>query len=212
MFTGLIEESGTIENISKFGDGLRFKIKAGKVLEDTKVDDSISINGVCLTVVEKSKNYFTVEAVEETLKKTTLGNLKVGEKINLERSIKLSDRLGGHLVQGHVDGIGKIVGRKKLKSSVILNIEIPSQLAKYMIDRGSIAIDGISLTIVKTENNLMTLSIIPHTLELTTLSWKKEGDTVNIEVDLIAKYVEKLLDGESKENKITIEWLKKRGY
>ncbi len=210
MFTGLIEDIGKITAIKKIGDGVRFTIEAGK-LDDIGIDDSVAVNGCCLTAVAVSANTFEVEAVEETLKKTTLGGFAVGTHVNLERAMRLSDRLGGHLVLGHVDGVGHILSIEERSTSWWISIDVPAQLEKYLIHVGSITIDGISLTVAELKNNIVSVSIIPHTWQVTTLGKRQVGDKVNIEADLIGKYVEKLLLKKAEPSRITEEWLKEKG-
>jgi riboflavin synthase len=210
MFTGLIEEIGKIDSIVQIAGGKRLKIEASKVLDDLKIDDSVAINGVCLTVVKIDDNGFWADAVGATLDKTTLTNLYQGYIVNLERAVLLSSRLGGHLVQGHVNGIGTITKIEKLGENYFVEVEIPSNLNKYLIDEGSIAIDGISLTIAKLTNSKAGFSIIPHTWKNSNLAVKNIGDKVNIETDVIAKYVEKLLT--NKKDTFSEEWFKKIGY
>jgi riboflavin synthase len=193
MFTGLIEEIGKINSTRPLGNGLRITIEAYKIMDDVKVDDSISINGACQTVVSKTNNTFTVEAVEETLKKTTLTNFKFGKKINLERALKLSDRLGGHIVQGHVDSTGKVISIQPLSAGILLWIQFPSEFSKYIVKHGSICIDGVSLTVADLEQNKFMVSIIPHTWNVTTLVDLKPNTEVNLEFDIIGKYVENLV-------------------
>lgn len=211
MFTGLIEEIGKIEQLQKHRGTLRLTIAAEETLKDLATDDSIAINGVCLTVVEFSKSNFQVEAVEETLSKTTLGSLKTGNQVNLERSLRFSDRMGGHFVQGHVDAVGEVTAVQTQDGGTLLSITLPSHLLKYVISEGSIAIDGVSLTIARLKDNEITISLIPHTLEKTTLVNLKAGDGVNIEVDLIGKYVERILT-KPNQSKISEEWLHEMGY
>jgi len=216
MFTGLIEEIGKIERIVSLNGGLQFTVHADLVLSDLKIGDSISIDGACLTVVSKSKTTFDVEAVEETLKKTTLGHLKVGDMVNLERSVQVGERLGGHFVQGHIDGIGEVVGTEERLSSWIYTVRIPEEFCRYTVPAGSIAINGVSLTIAEVDGCEISISIIPHTYQQTTFKQLKTGDKVNLEFDLIGKYVERLigpnLTQQLRRSKITGEWLKELGY
>ena len=193
MFTGIIEELGTVIAIKQLGTSHRIEISAEKVLEELKVDDSITVNGVCQTVVGRTSSSFEVISVAETLSKTTLSSLKVGEKVNLERAATPVTRLGGHLVSGHIDGMAVVEKIVPLDGSSEVFIRLPKQFAKYVIARGSIAIDGISLTVAEKEDDLIKLAIIPHTSELTTFGVLREGDRVNIELDQIAKMVEQLL-------------------
>jgi riboflavin synthase len=211
MFTGLIEETGKIKLLKPFGDGIKISISAKVVLKDMQIGDSININGVCLTAVGSGKDLFEVEAVEETLKKTNLGRLKINDKVNLERSLTLNKKLGGHFVLGHVDATGKITGIKKLASSYIVTISYPKEFSNYIINVGSIAVDGISLTIAGFDENQFSVSIIPYTWQSTNLSLRKTGDDVNLEFDVLGKYVARLL-GKDKHEKITEEWLRDLGY
>ncbi len=213
MFTGLIEEIGKIKSISVIPGGRRLRISAGKIFDDLKVDDSVSVNGICLTAVKIDKNEFECEVVGVTLSKTTLKDFKTNDEVNLERAVRLADRLGGHLVQGHVNGIGSIKKISKLGDNYYIEINFPDELKKYIIDEGSIAVDGISLTVARIENNTCGLSIIPHTWNNTILKNKHEGNAVNIETDVIAKYVEKLLTNTGKsDDRFTDTWFKKLGY
>ena len=214
MFTGIIEEIGKIERITPIAGGMKIKIHAEKIIVDVVVNDSVCIDGVCLTVTEKSKNSFLVDAVGATLEKTTFHNIKADASVNLERSVRLSDRLGGHLVQGHVNGIGNISEIKKLGENYLVKIIVPEELEKYLIKEGSIAINGISLTIADLNRNEISISIIPHTWQNTNLKDKEAHDKVNVEIDILAKYVEKLLtrNHNSSEKNITESWLKEIGY
>ena len=214
MFTGIIEETGEIKKVLPIAGGKRIYISASKILDDVSIDDSVCINGVCFTVIKKENDGFWIDAVGETLKKTTFSNLRYPSLVNLERSLRLNDRLGGHFVQGHVNGIGTISEIVKRGENYLLKIDVPESLEKYLINEGSIAIDGISLTIAFTEKDRVNISIIPHTWQNTTLQFKNIGDSVNIEVDVIAKYVEKLITKNkiTGNNKITESWLKEIGY
>lgn len=212
MFTGIIEEIGKIEEISKHGRNLKLRVKAPKILTDLKVGDSMNINGACQTVIATDGNSFTVEAVEETLRKTNLGELKRNDAVNLERAVRLSDRIGGHLVTGHIDCVGEIKSIAKKEGSFLYEFELPEKYVAYLVEKGSVAVDGISLTVVEVKENSFTISIIPFTLENTTLGKKKLGDLVNIETDLIGKYVEKILTSKKDKFEITEEWLKERGW
>lgn len=214
MFTGLIEEIGKIKKISTINGGISIDITASKISDDLKVNDSVAVNGVCLTVVKGVADYFTVQAVGETLKKTTLVGLKENQVINLERALKLSDRLGGHLVQGHVNGIGTVSNIRKLGENYFLEVEIPHNLTKYLIDEGSIAIDGISLTIAKLTGSKVGVSVIPHTWKNTNLNSLNTGSKVNIETDVIAKYIEKLLYNKNQNDSepFSQKWFEDMGY
>jgi len=210
MFTGLIEEIGTIENIVRQQDKMNLSIKAKKILTDTKIDDSISINGICLTVVDIKTNSFAVQAVRETMRKSTIANWRKGEFVNLERAMKINDRLGGHIVQGHIDGIGTIDKITKLSDALELEIILPTGKNAYTIEKGSIAIDGISLTIAKKARDKIRIAVIPHTLNNTILKDKKVNDKINIEFDFFAKYIQNYLDGTK--GVLTESKLKSWGY
>ncbi len=219
MFTGIVEETGTIERILSSGGGLRFAIGAESVISDLKAGDSISVDGACLTVVGVSPGAFEVEAAEETLKKTTLGNLNVRDIVNLERSMLSGGRLGGHIVQGHVDGVGEIVGYEEREGSWMFKVRIPEEFCQYVITQGSIALNGVSLTVAEINplrENEITFSIIPYTYQHTTFKKMKGGDKVNLEFDVIGKYVKRFLEptltGKEGKSKITSEWLKELGY
>lgn len=192
MFTGLIQDTGTIQTITNNREGREFVIRTNLITE-IKIDDSIATNGVCLTATKISGDTYTCQAIPMTLEKTNLGKLQEGDKVNLELSLRAQDRLGGHMVQGHVNGVGQIIDIKDMGKTWEFRVSFPSELRKYMISEGSIAIDGISLTIARLSDSELTLAIIPHTLEKTTLGSKKIGDSVNVEVDMVAKYIENFL-------------------
>ncbi len=208
MFTGIIEETGKIQSITKD----KIVIECSKVLENTKLGDSISVNGVCLTVVELLTKGFTADISPETSKITILHKLKNGDIVNLERAMKADGRFGGHIVSGHVDGLGKIINCEKKNDFFELNIDLPTNLAIYIIKKGSITINGISLTIAEIKNNTIKIAIIPHTFENTNLSFLKNGDFVNIEVDILAKYVEKFLLTSDNKSRISLEYLQEHGF
>jgi riboflavin synthase len=193
MFTGLVEEIGTIRSIESKGDGRKFQINASKILTDISVDASISVEGVCLTVVAFTSEYFEVIAVEETLKKTTLGLFTEGMEVNLERAVLVTDRLGGHIVQGHVDCVATVVSSVELTTSWEFSFLLEEQYLQYIIPVGSICINGISLTVASISGNVFSVAIIPHTYSATTIHNLVIGKTVNIEFDIIGKYVERLL-------------------
>lgn len=217
MFTGIIEEVGILEEIIT-GNGFGImKVKCSKVLEDTKIGDSIATNGVCLTVREKDAFSFSADVMGETLAKTNLGSLKIGDKLNLERALRLSDRLGGHIVSGHIDGIGEIVSIAEQSDGTWLTISAPQEVLKYVIYKGSISIDGISLTVAYVDNEAFKVSVIPHTLENTILHNKKINSKVNLECDLVGRYIEKLFspkdeNEENNKSNISIEFLKNNGF
>ena len=213
MFTGIVEEIGKIAKTNPIAGGLSIKITSNKILDDVKVNDSICIDGVCLTVTKLDDSAFWVDAVGATLEKTTFINVGSSESVNLERSVRLNDRLGGHLVQGHVNGVGTISDIQKLGENYLLKIVVPENLEKYLINEGSIAVNGISLTIADLHKNIISISVIPHTWQNTNLKYKKINDKVNIEIDVLAKYVEKLLSrNNTSEKNITETWLKEIGY
>ncbi len=193
MFTGIVEEKGTIQKIVKFGDGLEFTISCTIVLKGLRIDNSICVNGVCLTVVRHTSKTFSIQAVHETLTKTNLGKLKKGSHVNLERSVRLNDRLGGHIVQGHVDGTGTVKRIQVLDKSWLYTIAYPSKFRKYIIPVGSVTVDGVSLTVARIGQSQMTIAIIPYTYDHTVFQDYHVGSAVNIEFDVIGKYLESLI-------------------
>lgn len=193
MFTGMVEELGTLDQILKGPRSARLRIAAAKVLEGVKIGDSIAVNGVCLTVVSFDRSSFSVDVMAETLARSSLGDLRPGEKVNLERALRLGDRLGGHFVSGHIDGVGKIQSQNELDIALVTEITAPRGVLKYVLVKGSIAVDGISLTVVEVKERSFTVSLIPHTAKMTTLGLKKTGDPVNLEGDIIGKYIERLM-------------------
>ena len=212
MFTGLIEEIGKINKISSVTEGICLQIAAQRVIEDLMPDHSVSVNGVCLTATRVEKSYFEVTAIKETLARSTLTEVKIGQSVNLERAMRLGDRLGGHLVQGHVDGVGKVIAVTSNGKSKIVEIEIPQHLCNYTIEKGSIAIDGVSLTIASIQKNRIQISIIPYTLNHTILQFCRKGILVNIEVDMIGKYIERMIQNKESKEKIDEAWLRSLGY
>lgn len=196
MFTGIIVELGKIHEVRKLAQGARLKVFSKKLIDNSNIGDSISVNGVCLTICEmdKSKNIISFDVSHETLQKTTLGELKKDEYVNLEPALTLNTRLGGHLVSGHVEGIGKIRKIEKIGNDLKIEIEAPEEILRYCIKKGSITVDGISLTIVDILSDSFTVVVIPHTANMTTIGLKKVGDKVNLESDIIAKYVEKFVN------------------
>jgi riboflavin synthase len=220
MFTGIIEGQGNIAAIRSSGQGNRVTIEAGFSLDQTKVGDSISVNGACLTAVKIEDRRFEVDVSPETLKTTIFDQAKVGDRVNLERAMRFSDRIDGHLVSGHVDGTGILKQREILGNAIIVTIEAAESLTRYMIAKGSVALDGISLTINSSNADSFSISIIPHTAKLTTIGTKNRGDRVNIETDMIGKYVERFLSGVSQTGKDQIlkrstidqEYLLKTGF
>lgn len=187
MFTGIIEELGVVKNIINRGNATSLEIKADKVLEDTKIGDSIAVNGVCLSVIKKDSHYLTFEVIPQTLKLTNLGSLQVSEKVNLERALKVGDRLSGHFVIGHIDTIGLLRKKTYISNNLCFEITVGIQFMKYIVPKGSIAVDGVSLTIVDKKSNTFSVYIIPYTFKNTTLGFKGPSDKVNIEFDILAK-------------------------
>ena len=219
MFTGIIEGLGTISKITPAGQGKQFVVNADFVLDQTKIGDSIAVSGACLTVVMIEKDRFHVDVSPETLAKTTLGKAKVGHRVNLERALRLSDRIGGHLVAGHVDGLGSIRQKRRMGNSVVITIDVPESITRYMIKKGSVAVDGISLTINDFSRDRFEVSIIPHTAKMTTIDMSKIGDLVNIETDMIGKYVERFVLEKKSSNKeektadsVNIQFLAETGF
>ena len=215
MFSGIIETVGSIRTLNKDAKGARIAIEAPGVLDGVQLGDSIALNGVCITVVDFDESNFEADLSVETLRRTNLGELVVGDRCNLERAMALGERLGGHLVSGHVDGVGRILGRKPEGDSIWLTFEAPVEVMRYVVYKGSIAVDGISLTVAACDDETFSVSIIPHTSEQTTLTEKKDGAAVNLEADLIGKYVEKLLapHADSRiQGGVTMEKLREQGY
>lgn len=215
MFTGIIEELGKIASLEKRADGAKIKIAAKTVCEGTNEGDSIAVNGVCLTALEITPNSFTADVSGETLDKSTLGNLKTGSKVNLERAVTPATRLGGHIVQGHVDARGKFLGANQEGDFWTVKIGFPREIGQYLVYKGSVSVEGISLTIAELKDGHFEIAVIPKTWELTNLSSLKTGDAVNLEADVIAKYVERiLLYGKTAEKSegVTMEKLKKMGF
>lgn len=208
MFTGIIEELGKILSITQS----KITVECATVLEGTKLGDSIAVNGVCLTVVDISSNSFVADVSPETFRVTALGEIQSGNFVNLERAMSANGRFGGHIVSGHVDGLGKFVSCVKNKDFYDLKIELNPEQAKYTIHKGSITINGISLTIAGMNKNLINIAVIPHTYENTNLKHLKNGDFVNIEVDMIAKYVEKFLSTSDNKSRINLEFLQEHGF
>ena len=220
MFTGIIEATGTIESIQKQSGDAKIRINVGELdMDDVALGDSIACNGVCLTAVEFSDQYYVADISAESLRLTTLGDLKLGSKVNLEKALTPTTRLGGHLVSGHVDGIGEVVSVEKDARSVVYKVKAPVEIAHYIAKKGSICVDGISLTVNEVENDEFSLNLVPHTLKETTAESYKVGSLVNLEVDLLARYLERLLTGRmsteqqvEKPTKITEAFLTKNGF
>lgn len=215
MFTGIIEEIGIIKNVKKDNKSSIITIQGKKIFEDINIGDSISVNGVCLTVTTFSNEIFTADVMNETLSRSSLGSLKNGSYVNLERAMPASGRFGGHVVSGHIDGTGKVIKIERDSNATWYTVTVENRLMKYIVEKGSIAIDGISLTVAKVNENSFSVSIIPHTSQETILSHRLVGDIVNIENDVIGKYVEKLITFEKNkkdESNITMDFLIKNGF
>jgi len=217
LFTGIIEEKGRLVSRAGSPGGVELSIKARRVLEGTRVGDSIAVNGVCLTVTGLGRDLFTARVMPETLRKTNLYRLPPGSPVNLERALALGDRLGGHLVSGHIDGVGRISRKRAEGIALVYTVQAPAPLLRYIIPKGSVAVDGVSLTVIDVEEGGFSFSLIPHTARETTLGELEVGAEVNLETDLIGKYVEKLLQPmasqeEAKERGITVEYLLQNGF
>ncbi len=214
MFTGLIEDIGTVAQLQPISQGLALGIGSKVITDDLNLGDSVAVNGVCLTVTQFSGAHFTVKAVQETLDRSTLGGLKIGGNVNLERAIRFGDRMGGHFVQGHVDGTGVILRKEKIGSAYWFDISVPAEFDRYIIYKGSIAVDGISLTVARKSVGSISISVILHTYQNTNLHYLSVNDRVNIELDMMAKYIENLLNhkGEKQKSTITETWLLKQGF
>ncbi len=213
MFTGIIEELGKIASLEKHSEGAKIKIAANVVTNDTNEGDSIAVNGVCLTALDVKKDSFTADVSQETLDKSTLGKLKSGAKVNLERAVTPNTRLGGHIVQGHVDSRGKFVSAVQIGDFWTVRVSFPKDIGQYLVYKGSVSVEGISLTIAELKNDYFEIAVIPKTWELTNLSSLNSGDEVNLEADVIAKYVERiLLYGKREMSEITMEKMQKLGF
>jgi len=214
MFTGIIEEVGRVNRIAEKNGGRRITVSSSRLVKELKQGDSIAVSGVCLTAVEIMPKSFSADLAQETWKRTSLSRIKKDTPVNLELPMRADGRFGGHIIQGHVDGTGKFVALEKIPGAEDhwLRIETPTALTRYVILKGSLAIEGISLTVAEIEGMKVTAAIIPHTVKMTNLSSLKSGDPVNLEVDMIAKYVEKMMKGEKENSTITIENLVKAGF
>lgn len=212
MFTGIVEEVGKIKNIKRGAKSALVEVGATMVLSDVKEGDSIAVNGVCLTVTGFTESSFTADVMRETMERSSIGNLNVGSMVNLERAMAADGRFGGHIVSGHIDGTGKIIEIQRDEISTWYKIQASEKILKYIIEKGSIAIDGISLTVAQVTDNFFKVSVIPHTSANTVLPTKRVGDFVNLENDCIGKYVEKLLSTAKEETGITWEFLLKNGF
>ena len=199
MFTGLVAELGSVEKLAQQGNSFHLTVAATKVMQNLKIGDSVAVNGVCLTVVHLGDASFTADVMPETVRLTNIGLLHAGDRVNLERTLRLCDGLDGHIVSGHVEGLGTIASRRPDGIAMVVTITTPPELLKYIIKKGSIAIDGISLTVTEVTETSFSVSLIPHTAKETTLGFKDVGDRVNLETDIIAKYVERMLGFQKKE-------------
>lgn len=212
MFTGIIEEIGKIQGIQKRANSAALSVEASEIMQDSYLGDSIAVNGVCLTVTSVFPNGFTADVMHETLNRSSLGSMRIGSFVNLERAMPANGRFGGHIVSGHIDGTGTISDIRRDDNAVWYTIKAPSSILRYIIEKGSIAIDGISLTVAMVDNDSFSVSVIPHTASITTLSHHRIGDSVNLENDCIGKYVERLMTKEIQNNNITAEFLVKHGF
>lgn len=213
MFTGIVEDKGRVVRVESKGRGRRLILQIPHKLTDIQPGDSININGVCLTVTEKKEELFQFDLSEETITKSTLGGLREGDSVNLERALRFTDRLGGHIVTGHIDGIGTVVDQRRDGEFIHLTVKLPREVLPYVVPKGSIAIDGVSLTVNQLREDEVQISIIPFTLERTNLIEKKVGDRVNIEADILGKYVESILRQREKESKgLSLSFLKEHGF
>jgi len=229
MFTGLIAELGTAERLAEGSTSCQLTVRAQKILPGVKIGDSIAVNGVCLTVVHLQGNRFTADVMPETVRRTTLRQLQPGDRVNLEKALRPTDGLDGHIVQGHVEGVGTIREIAPEGNALVYHIETPKELLRYIVEKGSVAIDGISLTVTETDDTGFSVSLIPHTAKMTTLGYKSVGDSVNLETDILARYVEKMLGlqktadglpdsrrteiaGENSEDRLTEAFLRQHGF
>ena len=216
MFTGIIEEQGTIRSLTVSGSSGRICVSAEKVLEGTRIGDSIAVNGICLTVVSLSPDSFTADVMAETIRRSSLGEIRRGDSVNLERAMAASSRFGGHIVSGHIDGTGIIESLKREENAVWVTVKASPEILRYIVEKGSIAIDGISLTVAYVDENCFKVSVIPHTGSETTLLKRSAGDRVNLETDIIGKYTEKLLGLSAKKEEngsaLTMDRLRDLGY
>ena len=217
MFTGLVEELGRVKAITRGTKSVRLTVTSHTVTSDVKIGDSIAVNGTCLTVVGYAENWFTADVMPETVESTAIASFQIGDTVNLERTLRVGDRFGGHIVSGHIDGVGKIIAKDVNDNAIVVRIKSGPEVMRYIVKKGSIAIDGISLTVVEYDNDWFTVSLIPHSAAKTTLGIKKNGDAVNLEADVIGKYVEKLLGAHSaqpqgKTSNIGMNFLQQHGF
>jgi len=215
MFTGLIQSVGKVHSLKRQGDSAQLQISSSFVEDDLQIGESIAVSGACLTVTAWTNSSFTVDVSPETMSCTTLGTLQPNQHVNLERALSLSDRLGGHLVSGHIDCVATVRRRYQDQNAIRFEFAVPAEAMRYLVEKGSVAVDGISLTVNKVEQNMFSVAVIPHSLEMTTLSYCREGSRVNIETDLIGRYVERLLQGQAStknEQKVDFDFLAKNGF
>jgi riboflavin synthase len=218
MFTGLVEELGILRSVRKGPDSALLNVEAKNIFTDLKIGDSVAVNGVCLTVTSYEGQCFTADVMSETLAKSNLGELKSGDRVNLERALRLGDRLGGHLVSGHIDGVGTITNMERFDIATLITISAPKEVMRYIIKKGSVAVDGTSLTVVDFAGDKFTVSLIPHTAHATTLGYKKRGASVNLEADIVGKYIERLLGSKDEtvpnagNSGLSLEFLMKNGF
>jgi len=215
IFTGIVEEVGKVVNIRRGNRSFQIDIRAQNIMDDVKTGDSIAVDGVCLTVLGFSKEHFTADVMPETFDKTTLKHLKNNDRVNLERALRLGDRMGGHIVQGHVDAVGTILQKERLDIAIIYRIKAPESVLRYTVPKGSIAVDGVSLTVIDVFSDSFTVSLIPHTANITVLGLKSPGELVNLESDIIGRYVEKLVKLEKDDqegDKLTLNFLAEHGF
>lgn len=217
MFTGIVEELGKVKEIIPGSMSIKLTISCQKIMDDVKIGDSIAVDGICLTVTDRSTSAFIADVMPETMRKTSLVSLKVGDKVNLERALRLSDRLGGHIVSGHIDGTGVVSGKEEEDNAVWFEISAHSDILRYIVVKGSIALDGTSLTVAYVDDKCFKVSLIPLTAGVTTLGSKKIGDRINIECDMLGKYVEKLIGTDEREKKaikkdMTLDFLRENGF
>jgi len=212
MFTGLVEEVGRIRLAQKRGDGLTLAIQASHILQDISDGDSIAIDGVCLTVINFTDSEFSAQAVGETVSRSTFGHKTAGHTVNLERALRADARFGGHFVQGHVDGVAKIIAIETRDPGYWLSVRLPQKLAPFVVEKGSIALDGVSLTIAKIEGEMLSVAVIPHTWKATTLQFKKTSDSMNVEVDILAKYLKNFVQPFQESHRLSLQKLADLGY
>lgn len=224
MFTGLVAELGSVERLAEGKDTCRLSVRARKVLGGLKVGDSVAVNGVCLTVTDLRSNGFTADVMPETVRRTTMHGLRPGDRVNLERALRLADGLDGHIVQGHVEGVGTVTKVCPEGNALVYTIAAPAELTPYIVEKGSVTVDGVSLTVIQAGDTEFGVSLIPHTAAQTTLGYKKPGDTVNLETDILARYIGRFLsrrfgspvgtaeDGSRKDDGLTMDFLRRNGF